>query len=98
MEFSDGHARVVLGGCLDTFVVINAFRLQCILQPETLGEVVVDATEVSYIDSAVLGTLVGWAEMVRAHDGTFTIRSASAVVDRLCALVGLDRHLEPVAP
>ena len=98
VDVAGGQARVVLAGCLDTFIVVNAFSVRDVLQLDTVAEVTIDAAAVTYIDSAVLATLVAWAKIVRAHHGTFTVGSASVPVKRLCALTGLDGHLERVPP
>jgi anti-sigma B factor antagonist len=57
-------------------------------------EVVVDLTEVTFVDSLTLGALVAAGERVRAYGGTFRVVGVVATeVRRAFEITGLDKHL-----
>jgi len=55
---------------------------------------VVDLNQVTYIDSAGLGVLVGTYKRVTAADGTFTVRCCEPRVLRLFSITGLTDLLD----
>ena len=62
-----------------------------------LGEtavVVLDLAAVSFLDSTVLGTIVGLLKRVREHDGELRVVLPETAARRIFELTGLDRSLE----
>lgn len=66
---------------------------------DTLSEghhdVVVDLSEVEFMDSTGLGVLVGAMRQANAAGGTLSVRDAQARVWKTFRLTGLDRVLAP---
>lgn len=62
-----------------------------------LGEtvlVVLDLTAVSFLDSTVLGTIVGLLKRVRERDGELRVVLPETAARRIFELTGLDRSLD----
>jgi anti-sigma B factor antagonist len=57
------------------------------------GMVVVDMSELTFVDSTGLGLLVGFQTLVNTAGRAFALRSPTRRVEQLMALTGLDRVL-----
>ena len=55
--------------------------------------VIVDLTKVSFIDSTVLGVVIGGVKLLAEADGSLAIVCSNAAIKRLFELTGLDRIL-----
>jgi anti-sigma B factor antagonist len=80
---------VVARGELD-FYSSPAFRADLLAALEAVETVVVDLTEVTFIDSTALGTLVGAARRLRGR-GRLAIACGDPHVARTLELTGIDR-------
>jgi anti-sigma B factor antagonist len=102
IEFSqDGNACIVaLDGEVDVYTA-PALRERLIEASETgCGTVVVDMTEVDFIDSSGLGVLVSALKRVRENDGQMRIVTAKEPILKIFRITGLDRvfELSPTLP
>jgi anti-sigma B factor antagonist len=79
---------------LDVYVAPK-FR-QVLVETVTTGHyrIVVDMTDVTYIDSTGLGVLVGALKRVRAHEGWLRLAAMSDQVARQFAVTGLTKVFE----
>ena len=59
------------------------------------GDVVVDLSGVTFMDSTALGALVSATNRSREQGATFTLRGESAFVHRLLKVAGLDDFFHP---
>ncbi|HVL82312.1 MAG TPA: anti-sigma factor antagonist [Actinomycetota bacterium] len=88
----DGNRRVVrLGGECD---LSTAPQLQEALGPmraPDVNEIIVDVSQLSFMDSTGLGVLVGALKRVRESEGQFKIAGAQGAVARVLEVSGLDR-------
>ena len=88
----EGPRRVVrLGGECD---LATATQLQEALSPmrsPDVDEVIVDVSELTFMDSTGLGVLVGALKRVRENNGAFKIAGAKGAVARVLEVSGLDR-------
>lgn len=66
---------------------LRAHIVQCIA--DSSARVVVDLTEVAFMDSSGLGALVGGWQMTR-EDGEFRVAGASPVVQRVLSITGME--------
>ena len=58
---------------------------------EGVSHVVIDLTDVTFIDSTALGVLVSGAKRLRPHDGTLDIVCVDENIIRILEITGLDR-------
>lgn len=89
-EQRDGHAIVTAVGELDAH---SAPALQAQLEPLTAqpnAAVIVDLTDVGFIDSTGLGVLVTTLKHVREVDGRLDVVVTSPRVLKVLAITGLD--------
>ena len=84
----NGHLLTVTGEIdLDTADLLRD-AVTSALQSEP-GDLVIDLNEVSYIDSAGLGVLVGTYNRLADHQRSLTVRCSRPQVLRLFAITGL---------
>ena len=57
--------------------------------------VIVDTSEITFLDSTGLGVLVGGLKRLRAHDGSLALACGQERVTRLLDLTGLNRLFPP---
>ena len=90
-----GYAIVTAVGEID-IATVTWLRPRLFDLADTGRPLVVDLDQVSFIDSAGLGALVGTAKHAAASDGGLSVVCAQPQIRRLFRLVGLDRTI-PVA-
>jgi anti-anti-sigma factor len=85
-----GSRVLTLHGEVDV-AAVEALRAGWYLlaEQETPALIVVDASEVTFIDAAGLGLLVGVRNRQRSHGGTVELRNAPECVTALLRLAGL---------
>ncbi len=89
----DGNATIIAAGEIDLATVsLLSTAIADTLHAGTTA-LTVNLNNVSYIDSAGLGVLVGAFKRVTAIGGTFTIRCSQPRVLRLLTITGLHRLL-----
>lgn len=82
-------------GELDTLTVAT-FR-QSLAEVVTGAPVVIDLSEVSFVDSAGLGALISGVRRSRELGGAIVVACAQPSVERLLSTTGLDRIVPVVA-
>jgi anti-sigma B factor antagonist len=91
IEQEGGRRVVKLGGECD---LATATQLQEALAPmrsPDVDEVIVDVSELTFMDSTGLGVLVGALKRIRESNGSFKIAGAKGAVARVLEVSGLDR-------
>ena len=82
-------------GELDAYTVAPLrARLAELIETDGASRLVVDLSDVTFLDSTALGTLVGALRRMREHDGRLSIVTPSSAAGRIFELTGLDRVLE----
>lgn len=82
-------------GELDAFTAPRlGEQLDDLIQHDRATRVVVDLTDVTFLDSTALGTLVGAVRQAREQGGTLRIVTPTSPAARIFELTGLDRALE----
>ena len=85
----DGERTICrIRGELDS---INAPRLRAVLVERIESNVVVDLSELEFIDSSGLGVLVGALKRFDASGHRLTLRSPTSAIQRVFAITGLDQ-------
>lgn len=88
----EGSRRVVkLSGECD---LSTATQLQDALSPmrsPDVDEVIIDVSDLSFMDSTGLGVLVGALKRLRENNGSFKVAGAKGAVARVLEVSGLDR-------
>jgi anti-sigma B factor antagonist len=90
--------RVTLHGELD---LVTIESLRDLLADAVVGDpehVVVDLTDVPFVDVLSLSTILAAADAQRERGGTLTVAGAAAAVRRVCALLNADDVLAPQFP
>jgi anti-anti-sigma factor len=90
-----GSTQVItVGGELD-FEAVHRFARSLDTSVRAGSDLVVlDAADLTFIDSRGLGAIVSARNALRAHSGDLVIRNASATMHRLLGIVGLTSLLE----
>jgi anti-anti-sigma factor len=92
MKTGDGAYVVTVGGELDLY---SSPRLTAELGALTAdaAEVVLDLTDVTFMDSTALGSILASARLLRDAGGRLSLVASGASTRKLLALVGVDRVL-----
>jgi anti-anti-sigma factor len=92
MKAGESAYVVTVGGELDLY---STPRLTAELGAVTAdaAEVVLDLTEVTFMDSTALGAILASARLLRDAGGRLSLVAADASTRRLLGLVGVDRVL-----
>ena len=87
----DGPGVVVLTGEVDIYTAPR-FK-QCMLELLDGGasRLVVDLSDVTFIDSTALGVLIGGVRRVHNVDGAMALVVTNRAVERVLSITGLDR-------
>ncbi len=89
----ESDAVVAVKGELD-FDSAPRFREQILqLINQGIVNIVVDLSEMDFVDSSGLGVLVGTLKRMRERGGTLILRSPSANASRVLEVCGLDKLL-----
>ena len=89
---------VTLHGDLD---LVTIEELRGLLDQACLGDpdrVVIDLTDVPFVDVLSLSTILASADAIREYGGFLHVRGASGAVRRICALLNAKDVLLPVMP
>jgi anti-anti-sigma factor len=90
--------RVILHGELDLLTVEPLRALladACVAKP---AHVVVDLSDVPFVDVVSLSTILAAADSQRERQASLVVAGASAAVRRVCALLNADDVLAPEVP
>jgi anti-sigma B factor antagonist len=93
VETTNGYALIALRGELDIYTAPRFEEV--LLESIDAGtrRLIVDLTEVSFIDSTALGVVVGAVKQLRMVDGSLEIICTSPDIRRIFEITGLDRIL-----
>ena len=90
----DGHAVVCLKGELD-IATVDQLRLHLNKARQSCGEhVILDLTDLEFMDSQGLSVIVGCDKAVRAAAGSFALVAPRPIVRRTLEITGLVQRLE----
>ena len=89
IEQNDDHTLCRPVGEIDAYTV-GQFR-ESLAELAEQNRVIVDLSEVPFMDSAGLGALIGGIRRVREHEGAVVVVSTSATITRLLHTTGFDR-------
>jgi anti-sigma B factor antagonist len=89
IEKNDGYTVLRPTGELDAFTVAGFRQVLSGLAPSS--SVVMDLTNVTFLDSAGLGALVGGIRRVREGEGSVAVASGRSSTDRVLRTAGIDR-------
>ena len=89
-----GYAIVTVAGDID-IATVTRLRERLFQLAASGRPLVVDLDQVSFIDSAGLGGLVGAAKRAAAHGGSLRVVCAQPKTRKLFRLTGLDRQMPP---
>ena len=93
----DGTVVVTLSGELDAHVAPDLRDHLARLREGGTDEVVLDLSELHFIDSMGLGSLIAAANGFRAVDGHLRLRALTPRVARVLELTGMDSYFEIAA-
>ena len=90
-RLDDELGVVVLSGEVDIFTAPQ-FK-ECLLELLDAGvkRLVVDLSQITFIDSTALGVLIGGVRRVHSSGGAMTIVVTTRPVERVLSITGLDR-------
>lgn len=90
-RLDDDLGVVVLGGEVDIFTAPQFKECLLALLDSGVKRLVVDLSDVTFIDSTALGVLIGGVRRVHGSGGAMTIVVTSRQVERVLSITGLDR-------
>lgn len=93
----DAVSRLQLHGDLD-LVTVDALRALLRRACTASREVVVDLSDVPFVDVLSLSAILAAADGLRDNGGRLRVTGASAPVRRVCALLNADDVLAPEVP
>lgn len=94
LEITDDYVVCRLRGPLERATVGSLRAAMGLL--DSVPRLVIDLSEVTFVDSAGVSALVASIRRVRDHGGTVVVRSTQQRVNRLLVTIGFDRVV-PVA-
>ncbi|MDH4168911.1 MAG: STAS domain-containing protein [Acidimicrobiia bacterium] len=89
VEENDDHTTCRPVGEIDAYTV-GTFR-ESLTELSERQRLIVDLSDVPFMDSAGLGALIGGIRRVREHEGAVVVVSTSATITRLLHTTGFDR-------
>ncbi len=89
VEPNDGFSVCRLAGEVDAYTV-GEFR-EALSGITDVSRLIIDLSEVPFMDSAGLGALIGGIRKVRESDGDVAVVSSTASLNRLLHTTGFDR-------
>jgi anti-sigma B factor antagonist len=93
-----GHVAVALSGEIDIITAPEVRDALAGATSEAVTGIVVDLSEVTFLDAAGLGALAGGAYRARHLPGGLRLVAVPPRVLRLLNITGLDRHLAAFPP
>jgi anti-sigma B factor antagonist len=87
----DGLGIVALTGEVDIYTAPRFKECMLELLDSGLDKLVVDLTDVTFIDSTALGVLIGGVRRVNTVGGAMALVVTNRAVERVLAITGLDR-------
>jgi anti-sigma B factor antagonist len=87
----DGLGVLVLSGEVDIYTAPQFKERMLELLDAGVDRLVVDLSDVTFIDSTALGVLMGGVRRVRTAGGAMALVVTSRAVERVLSITGLDR-------
>ncbi len=81
---------VYLAGEIDAYTAPKLRETLIPLAEQPGQNIIVDLSDVQYIDSTGLGIFIGALKATHAHEGTLTLTGMSERIQRLFSITGLD--------
>ncbi len=88
---SDSTAVLIVSGEVDIYTAPQFKEQMLELLDSGVTDLVVDLTEVTFIDSTALGVLIGGVRRVNSAGGAMALVAVSRPVRRVLSITGLDR-------
>ena len=86
-----------VGGEVDVYTAPTLREGLIDLLATDIRHVVIDTSDVTFLDSSGLGVLVSGLKRLRAHDGSLALAGSQEHIVRLLRLTGLTRFFPPYA-
>ncbi|MCM2677034.1 STAS domain-containing protein [Alkalicoccobacillus plakortidis] len=96
VEELENQKNVFLSGEIDTYTAPKLREALIPLTEQNGGELIVDLSEVQYIDSTGLGIFVGVLKASDTNGSTLTLIGMSERIKRLFVITGLDEVINIV--
>ena len=93
IEIGEGWARLKLKGEIDMSTLSGSDEVVERLLVESPKKVMVDLTEVDFMDSSGIGVIALLVRKLRENDGSVEVWNARPIVVRAIETCGLDRYL-----
>ncbi len=89
----DGLGVIELTGEVDLYTAPRFKDDLLALIDEGVVRIVIDLSQVTFIDSTALGVIIGGVKRLHEHDGRLALVASSRPVERILDITGLDRVL-----
>ena len=94
-DVCDGALTVKLVGEIDHHSAVSVRAdIDSLIFERRPKKVVLDLSEISFMDSSGLGLIMGRYSLVRELGGTLTLRSPTVAVTKILALAGMERIIK----
>jgi anti-sigma B factor antagonist len=93
-ELSDGTATVSVRGEVDVYTAPQLRERLYAVVADGVGQVVLDLSAMTFIDSTGLGVIVGTLKRLREAGGDLVLRSPSRSTRKVLEITGLTRIVE----
>ncbi len=97
-RLADDLGVIVLGGEVDIYTAPRFKESMVELLDGGVRRLVVDLSDVTFIDSTALGVLIGGVRRAHSAGGPMAIVVVTRPVERVLSVTGLDRVLSPCTP
>jgi anti-sigma B factor antagonist len=98
LQVQSRAVRLTLHGELDLVTVETLRELLAEACDSDRSRVVIDLTDVPFVDVLSLSTILAAADGLRDRGAALSVAGASAAVRRVCALLNAEDVLEPTLP
>jgi anti-sigma B factor antagonist len=95
IEPGDGHALVRIAGEIDVFTAPRLRERMADLVTAGAVHIILDMSQVEFLDSTGLGVLVGGLKRVRTRDGSLTVVIKAERLIRIFRITGLIKVFSP---
>jgi anti-sigma B factor antagonist len=95
IESGDGHALVRIAGEVDVFTAPQLRERLTDLVTADAVHIILDMSQVDFLDSTGLGVLAGGLKRVRARDGSLTVVLKAERLIRIFRITGLTKVFSP---
>lgn len=94
-KINDGILEIKLTGEIDHHSAVNVrSEIDALIFDYRPKKVVLDLSEISFMDSSGLGLIMGRYALVKDFGGTFTLRAPTVAVMKILSLAGMERMIK----